>query len=380
MTNIFNFGIKKILFVLAAFVLFVFSGCSSDDYESMPSHGGTGEDTIPAKVEGRVVSAYCTYYGSKLPDPKYVTHVNYAFAEVYVVNGVYKGFKLEGKESRFEQVVNLKKEYPSLKILISFTNGVANSDNSKDGGFSAIAGNDIYRKQFSADCLAFIQKWGIDGIDMDWEFPGMSWSGAAFDPVNDVTNYTLLMKQLRTTLGSNYLLTFAGYVMDKQKTKNGYEFIDIASVMPYVDFVNIMTYDMDAAPHYQSALSDVSSYCDCERAVKAYTNAGISYDKLVLGIPFYGRHLFSDKAIYYKEIADLDSTVYKIDNWSSLAQVPYVTKNGALYYSYDNARSIGIKGNWITGLGMKGMFYWDCDGDDAFETLTKAVWNAVMKK
>ena len=57
---------------------------------------------------------------------------------------------------------------------------VENSDNSQGGSFSAISANAAYRKQFAEDCLAFIKKWGIDGIDMDWEFPGLSWSGAAW--------------------------------------------------------------------------------------------------------------------------------------------------------------------------------------------------------
>ena len=373
-----NIRLRYLVGVVFGVVALSFTGCSKDDYNSVPSTNGNGDTTEP-KVDGRVVTAYCTWYGSTLPDPQYVTNINYAFAEVYVASGVYKGFKLEGQESRFQNVVNLKKLNPSLKIMISFTHVVENSDNSQGGSFSAIAANADYRKQFAEDCLAFIKKWGIDGIDMDWEFPGLSWSGAACDPANDVANFTLLMRQLRETLGNNYLLTFAGYVMDKHPTTGGYEYIDIAAVMPYVDYVNIMTYDMDAAPKYQSALSDPSSYWDCQRAVNAYISAGAPLSKLLLGIPFYGRHAFSDKTINYKDIINLDKNVYKIDNWDTAANVPYVTKNGQMYYSYDNAKSIAIKGAWIIGLGMKGMCYWDCSGDDGEETLTKAVWNATMK-
>ncbi|NLI36829.1 MAG: glycoside hydrolase family 18 [Bacteroidales bacterium] len=373
-----NIRLRYLVGVVFGVVALSFTGCSKDDYNSVPSTNGNGDTTEP-KVDGRVVTAYCTWYGSTLPDPQYVTNINYAFAEVYVASGVYKGFKLEGQESRFQNVVNLKKLNPSLKIMISFTHVVENSDNSQGGSFSAIAANADYRKQFAEDCLAFIKKWGIDGIDMDWEFPGLSWSGAACDPANDVANFTLLMKQLRETLGNNYLLTFAGYVMDKKPVAGGYQYIDIAAVMPYVDYVNIMTYDMDAAPKYQSALNDPSSYWDCQRAVNAYINAGAPFSKLLLGIPFYGRHTFSDKTINYKDILTLDKGVYKIDNWDAGANVPYVTKNGQMYYSYDNAKSIAIKGAWIIGLGMKGMCYWDCSGDDGEETLTKAVWNATMK-
>lgn len=148
-----NIRLRYLVGVVFGVVALSFTGCSKDDYNSVPSTNGNGDTTEP-KVDGRVVTAYCTWYGSTLPDPQYVTNINYAFAEVYVAGGVYKGFKLEGQESRFQNVVNLKKLNPSLKIMISFTHVVENSDNSQGGSFSAIAANADYRKQFAEDCLA----------------------------------------------------------------------------------------------------------------------------------------------------------------------------------------------------------------------------------
>jgi chitinase len=102
---------------------------------------------------------------------------------------------------------------------------------------------------------------------------------------------------------------------------------------------------------------------------------------MVLGIPFYGRHSFdsSPSAIDYNKIILLDKSIYKIDNWDNEASVPYVTENGKYYCGYDNPKSIGIKGDWIRSLGMKGMMYWDYNADDNQHTLCKAVWQAVMK-
>ncbi|MBQ9147634.1 MAG: glycoside hydrolase family 18 [Rikenellaceae bacterium] len=366
---------------LAVAVLFV--GCEGDDYQRGQASGDDTEQTndlLPAK-DGRVAIAYVTYYGKAIPDPMLMTHINYAFAELYVKDGVYKGFKLQGSEDRFRQVVALKKKNPNLKISLSFSHTVTNDDNSQGGGFSALAKSDEYRKAFAKDCRDFCSKWGIDGIDIDWEFPGLSWSGHACDPSVDVENHVLLMKQLRETLGTRYLLTYAGYVKDVTESNGGRRYIDIAAVDPYVDFVNVMTYDMDAAPHHQSALRDKSAYVDCERAIKAYTDAGVAASKLVLGIPFYGRISFdkSPGAIDYNKIILLDKNDYKIDNWDSNANVPYVTYKGSYYCGYDNEKSIAIKGDWIRSLGMKGMMYWDYNADDNQHTLCKAVWQAVMK-
>lgn len=336
----------------------------------------------PAQVPKaqRVCLAYCTWYGSQMPRPDLVTHINYAFAEVYVTaDGVYNGFKLQGSESRFARVVALKEQNPDLKICISFSHTVENSDNRQGGGFSAIAANADARRQFALDCLAFVQKWGIDGVDLDWEFPGLSWSGAASNPAIDTPNYTLLMKQLRATLGPDRLLTFAGYVMDRQRTaQGGYRYIDIAAVMPYVDFVNIMTYDMDAAPHYQSALVSPESYYDCKRAVGTYASLGVPYEKMLLGIPFYVRHSFDGQStiIDYRRLSSLNSN-FVVDNWNDAASSPYVTYKGEFYGSYDNPRSIAVKGRWMAALGLRGMLYWEVGEDDADYTLSRAVWNAV---
>lgn len=374
---------KRFFAIVAIATAMMIASCSEDPYQSGIQSGGENdenEELLPAK-DGRVAIAYVTYYGKAIPDPMLMTHINYAFAELYVKDGVYKGFKLQGSEDRFRQVVALKKKNPNLKISLSFSHTVTNDDNSQGGGFSALAKSDEYRKAFAKDCRDFCSKWGIDGIDIDWEFPGLSWSGHACDPSVDVENHVLLMKQLRETLGTRYLLTYAGYVKNVIDTDEGRKYIDIAAVDPYVDFVNVMTYDMDSAPSHQSALRDKSAYVDCERAIKAYTDAGVAASKLVLGIPFYGRMSFdkSPGAIDYNKIIMLDKNDYKIDNWDSDANVPYVTYKGTYYCGYDNEKSIAIKGDWIRSLGMKGMMYWDYNADDNQHTLCKAVWQAVMK-
>ena len=334
------------------------------------------------RIEGRHATAYVTYYGSLTPDPEVMTHINYAFAELYVRDGVYQGFKVQGNLSRFEQIAALKKKNPDLKICLSFSHTVANNDNKQDGGFSAMCKSEAGRRAFAEDCLAFLKKYNLDGVDLDWEFPGLSWSGAACDPSCDTDNYVLLVKQLRETLGTSYTISYAGYCSDKTSVSGGYRYVDIKGMDPYVDYVNIMAYDLDEAPHHHSALNDTRAYKDCNRAVNAYLTAGVSPDKLVLGLPFYGRHSFSTSptAISYKKILQLDRYQYRRTQWDDKASCPFVaTMGGAFYCGYDNPRSIGLKGAWVREKGMLGLMYWEYDQDDAKGTLRKAVWNAVMQ-
>lgn len=339
--------------------------------------------TLKPRVAGRCALAYVTYYGTAIPDVSAITHINYAFAELYVRNNVYQQFKVQGSMDRFLTIASLKKNHPELKICLSFTNGISNSDNKVDGGFSAMVATEENRKKFAEDCLAFLETYGIDGIDLDWEFPGLSWGSAAKDVAHDTDNYVLLVKQLRETLGDKYLITYAGYCMDKVSVTGGYRYVDIKEMDKYVDYVNIMTYDLDEAPHHHSALADTRAYRDCNRAVNAYLNAGIHPNKLVLGIPFYGRISFSKSptAITYKKILSMDRYTYRRNKWDDIASCPFVEvmEGNKFYCGYDNPKSITAKGNWACAKGLYGMMYWEYDQDDARGTLRKSVWNAVMQ-
>ena len=373
--------------LLVLLVLLVPAACERIEPEPEPEPEIDPEIVEPdvalnPRIEGRHATAYVTYYGSLTPDPEVMTHINYAFAELYVRDGVYQGFKVQGNLSRFEQIASLKNQNPDLKICLSFSHTVANNDNKQDGGFSAMCKSEAGRRAFAEDCLAFLKKYNLDGVDLDWEFPGLSWSGAACDPSCDTDNYVLLVKQLRETLGTSYTISYAGYCSDKTSVSGGYRYVDIKGMDPYVDYVNIMAYDLDEAPHHHSALNDTRAYKDCNRAVNAYLTAGVSPDKLVLGLPFYGRHSFSTSptAISYKKILQLDRYQYRRNQWDDKASCPFVaTMGGAFYCGYDNPRSIGLKGAWVREKGMLGLMYWEYDQDDTKGTLRKAVWNAVMQ-
>lgn len=342
--------------------------------------------------DNRICLAYAPYYRSRLPRANIVTHICFSAAEVYVRNNVYKYFRLQGDNNiaALQRVLDLKKQNPYIKILLSFTHTVVNSDNYQDGGFSAIAASESNRIQFAKDCLAYMQKWGLDGIDLDWEMPGISWSGAACDPINDTDNFTLLVKQLRDTFGDNYLITLAGYVKDKrlQDSGSGWKYFDLKAIKPYLDWVNIMTYDLDDATNghrgFNSAISSKTSYWDIERTLAEYNAAGYDASQMVLGIPFYVRHSFetSPSVIDYKDFYLYHESVgYNFNNWDNEAQCPYVTLNGVFYGSYDNALSIEAKGlKYIATGKVRGLMYWDAGADDIDYTLANACWRAVTRK
>jgi len=107
----------------------------------------------------KVVLAYVTTKNRPLPDPSYMTHINFAFA---TVNNTFDGIVI-GRPDKLKEIVALKKINPSLKVLLSIGGWGA-------GGFSEMASTVTTRKAFARDCKRVIDEFGLDGIDMDWEY------------------------------------------------------------------------------------------------------------------------------------------------------------------------------------------------------------------
>lgn len=338
------------------------------------------KDTTIDLQNDRVIIGYVYSGFSTLPDPFLNTHICYAFAKLDMsTDSVYQGFTVQN-ESMFKKVVALKQKNPDLKIQLSFSNSAGG------GGFSRMSSVPAYRKQFAKDCKAFCQKWGIDGVDLDWEFPGMAYNSSyLYDSKHDVDNYTLLFKDIREEFGNEYLLTYAGPNENKQKTSDGgYRYVDIMAVEPYVNWVNLMCYDFASAPNPHNAVYATNAYWDINRTWQAYKNAGHPMDKCVLGVAFYGRHEFdNDKEWMYKEINDVLLKSFKniySYQYNKTWQVPVLYKNGEMWCSYDDPTSIAYKGGWALRKGMIGLMYWEVEGDNGRKDLQHACWNSMKKE
>lgn len=189
--------------------------------------------TLAQGTEKKIV-AYVTSWTSVMPDPFVMTHINYAFGgvggdgvSVYADN-----------TSRMQQIIRLKSRNPKLKVLLS-VGGWGR------GNFSPMAQDDTKRKAFAKACRAFCDKYNLDGIDIDWEFPGNNSSGET-SPSGEKQNFNLLMRDLREALGNELLLTMAS------SSDPGY--YDFKGCIQYLDFVNVMTYDMSGPPNHHSSM------------------------------------------------------------------------------------------------------------------------------
>lgn len=157
-----------------------------------------------------------------------------------------------------KRLVMLKARFPHLKTAFSIGGWTLS------GQFSSVTADDTKRKKFIDSSIAFANKFGFDGIDIDWEYPvvggnldsampGVNYAEANPGKSTDAANYTKFLKELRAAINAN------GTASDRTRTKSGKIEISIAvglgpktidavnyvDFIDYVDTVNLMAYDFN---------------------------------------------------------------------------------------------------------------------------------------
>ena len=337
---------KKISIILVAISLSVWLGACKAKNEK--------------RVENApVVAAYLVHDSDVVPDLRWITQINYAFGLVDQ-NTFDKIIILN--EKRFEQIASLKQTNPDIKILLSLGGWGA-------GGFSEMAADSSKRRQFANDCKRIVDKYQIDGIDVDWEYPSSDEAGISATP-SDVDNFTLLIKDIREAIGNNKMLTIA--------TIADALYVDFPAVIDYLDMVNIMAYDVARPPYHHSPLyrSSHAGRITTDEAVYAHIKAGVPAEKLVLGIPLYGHGIDSlPDYTYYADILKLENYTF---HWDDTAKVPYMTDSeGKFVLCYEDTNSVRIKCNYIKDKNLRGIMYWEYTLDAPHLPLIKTIYNTM---
>ena len=341
---------KRIVLAIFALLLFLLGSCSGTrEWEGLH----------PAD---KVMIAYVTSWSKQEVDPLYLTHINYAFAHV---DSTFDRVRVDNP-SRLESVVKLKKRYPYLKVLLSIGGWGS-------GNFSEMAADSSLRWAFAQDCRRCIEQYNLDGIDIDWEYPTTGMAKISYSE-NDTENYTKLMRDIRGAIGDDKLLTHA--------TSATAKYIDHKSVDKYIDFTNVMAYDLGWAPYHNSPLYPtvhMETMC-VDDAVKAHIQAGVPPEKLVMGLAFYGRGKKGfprQRDLTQAHLAEGNYTFC----WDSAGQVPYIVdESGELVFGYENETSLALKAEYIRKHNLKGAMYWSYSGDNAAGDLRRCVFKVLNRK
>ena len=348
-------------------------------------------------------STYSNFQVSNI-DASKLSHLNYAFANISADGKIALGDSWVDVEKpfpgdsadqpykgNFYQLTKLKEQYPHLKTLIS-VGGWTWSER-----FSDVALTEQSRTIFADSLLEFILKYGFDGVDLDWEYPV---GGGEADNINrpeDKQNYTLLLQKIRETFdaqsakdGKKYLLTIASGA-GKWHVDN----MELNLIQQYVDYIQLMTYDIHGswepltglnAPLYRDPDSGFNFEWSVQDAVQTYINNGVPANKIVMGVPFYGR--------VYNQVNNVNSGLYQsftgggsaksyaeleanyinkngfIRYWEPNSKVPWLF-NGSQFISYDDVESMGYKTSFIKLMGLGGAMMWELSQDPNKVLLSK---------
>lgn len=317
---------------------------------------------VTAQPKQKIVVAYvCSWTDLRLPDPSLMTHINYAFGHV---NKTFDGFDVQNPEF-LKRVVGLKRQKPSLKIQLSVGGWTS-------GNFSEMAADAKCRMAFARDCGRIVKEYGLDGIDIDWEYPTSSEAGISSSP-DDTRNFTLLMRDLRKVLGKDKLLTCATIADGK--------YVDFPACVKYMDFVNIMAYDVADPPRHHTTLfrSPLSGRITVSEAVEAHIRNGVPKEKLCLGMPLYGRGDHGNAILDKYMKTGYTAGLYQ-EHWDAVGQVPYLTDwSGQLVWGAENPRSIAAKCQYIIDRGLLGGMYWETTEDNAQLDLMRTIHLSLMR-
>ncbi|WP_328304095.1 glycoside hydrolase family 18 chitinase [Streptomyces sp. NBC_00435] len=334
-----------------------------------------------------------------------ITHINYAFGNVQggkcTIGDAYADYQKTYDASssvsgtadtwdqpvagNFNQLRQLKKKYPNIKVLYSFGGWTWS------GGFGQAAANPA---AFAQSCYDLVEdpRWAdvFDGIDIDWEYPNAC--GLSCD-TSGAASLKNVLSALRTKFGSSNLVTAA--ISADGSNGGKLDLADYAGAAQYVDFYNVMTYDFfgawDAkgptAPH-----SPLTSYTgipiagfNSEAAITKLKGKGIAGSKLNLGIGFYGRGWTGvtqatpggtatgpAPGTYEQGIEDYKVLKNTCPATGTVAGTAYA-KCGSNWWSYDTPATIAGKTAWVKQQGLRGAFFWEFSGDTTNGELASAV-------
>ena len=349
----------------------------------------------------------------------------------------------------FGQLLELKALHPNLKVLISLGGW------SLSTYFSDVAATAASRQAFVASCIdTFIKgnlpvAWSnlggpasaaglFDGIDVDWEYPGIDPGNGAHFSSADKANATLLFAEFRKQLDAlgktnhkQYLLTAALPAADVHSSGS----YDLAAVGKVLDYANVMTYDFHGASDAYTAFNSPflrdkadpaasDKYWNVVGTVDWYVKSGFPANKIVLGVPFYGKQYIrvgtANHGLYqsfdntgmdinslvwdqqptptYHQLVDqagivgangLGQNGYKT-YWDSKAGEPWLwnpagvhvlgsgTVTTPTFISYDNPSTISDRNNLVRDRGLRGIFAWEISQDSDTNALVTAMGSHLL--
>jgi chitinase len=389
---------KSLLFISALFAITLFS-CTMKN-KSQEDKG--------VKIMAYYYPSWRNFHPENLQLGK-LTHIIFSFTEVI---GNEMKFVKDSSGLMLKALSDQKKIHPNLKVMIA-CGGWGGS-----GGFSEMARTVENRKKFVESVSSFIKEYNLDGLDIDWEYPGMEGNGNPFIP-EDKENFTSLMRELREAMdkiGKDQVLTFAVAGWEEF-----FNHVELDKVMQYATYMNVMSYDLagggDTYTSHHTNLGlvkmedlkgtsaeriileqgDLTKPYSAQKIISYCIEKGVKPGQIVIGGAFYGKGwkgvppenngLYqSNRGSYrgagnYSRIREtLEDKNGFVRHWDSVAMAPFLyNATDSIFISYEDTVSIRLKTNYAATTGLGGIMFWALSGDTDKDGLVDAIYAEKMR-
>ncbi|XP_019757751.2 serine-rich adhesin for platelets [Dendroctonus ponderosae] len=329
-------------------------------------------------------------------NPYLCTHLVYAFGGFTKENTLKPFDKYQDIEKGgYAKFTGLKTYNKDLKTLIAI--GGWNEGSTR---FSSMVASSERRKELVKNTIKFLRQNHFDGLDLDWEYPTFRDGGKP----RDRDNYAQLVKELREEFERESEKTGRPRLLLTMAVPAGIEYInkgyDVPKLTKYLDWMNILSYDYHSAfepavnhhaPLY--SLEEDSEYnydgeLNIDYTIKHYLKMGADPNKLVLGIPTYGRSytLFNPEAYeigspadgpgdmgeatrengylaYYEICENVKNQDWEVEEPFPKAMGPIAFKDNQ-WVGYDDENIVRKKAEYVAENSLGGIMFWAIDNDD----------------
>ena len=317
-------------------------------------------------------------------DARSLTRIKYAFANI-AGGRIITGYRFDAEN--FAYLNGLKEDDPSLKVLVS-VGGWLWSTNFSDAALTRSSPRNFVQSQMN-----FLDRYRLDGLDIDWEYPGMPGPGHPFRP-EDKRNFTRLLKDLHTEFKrrarktrQRLFLTFAAGASQEYIAHT-----ELSKLRKYVDTVNLMAYDYyvptmsPLTGHFYTNPTD-PAHMSADASVQSFEKAGVPAAKILLGVPFYGHAWAHVPALNhglfqssqpatqgYAPYSVLAGAIGKSGftrYWDPVSSVPYLYDPAKqTFISYEGTESRALKGECVHDHRLGGVMFWDYKSDPSGQLLS----------
>ncbi|MBD0365650.1 MAG: glycoside hydrolase, partial [Flavisolibacter sp.] len=261
---------------------------------------------------------------------------------------------------------------------------------------SPVFATEAGRKEFARSVKRINRYFKTDGIDLDWEYPAIPGPpGHPYAP-EDKQNFTLLIKALRKALGKNQEISFAAGGF----TKFLNESVEWDKVVPLVNNINLMTYDLvhgysTTTGHHTPLYSTPEQIESTDHAVRMLDSMGVPKNKLVIGAAFYARifdvEQIANNGLYQpgKFKTSLSYMWFNKDSlqqegftyhWDDVAKAPYLFSDAKKQLiTLDDEQSVMLKTKYTVQQRLYGIMFWQLASDKTENGLLEAI-NKVLRE